>query len=219
MNSVGYRLDVLPQVLYRGESFSTARPDPLRVREVRLFHVAGQGLFTKLANGGNPYELLTLGLDQAIRSHVTGRFDFTHFLSFSASEECALVFANNLLSEQEIEGAVDRGWSGAELWPDTKFALFSLDVKAREPTAGLPGCFSLAYDGGHHHALLIDAAEYLGNRNSSDLQTTGALENAKRYQEWLVLPTDPLSDGSLSALLVRSEEFTVRQFVDHDSIF
>jgi hypothetical protein len=43
-----------------------------------------------------------------------------------------------------------------------------------------------------------------------------ALENARTDSEWLILPTDPLTDGTLSALLHKSDELTAEHFVDGD---
>jgi hypothetical protein len=182
---------------------------------VKRFHRPGQGLWTQLANGGNPYQLATLGLRQAIASHVTpdGRFGLTHFLSFSASEDRARHFACDRFPT--AEEPVEAGRSGDDLWPHTEFLIFSFDVSSRTAVPDLPGLFSLSYAGGHR-AAIIDVVAYLRSQSSRqyNAQYAQALQSAQVDREWLVLPFDTIGDGTLSALLLKSDELDAKHFVE-----
>ncbi len=71
---------------------------------------------------------------------------------------------------------------------------------------------------GTHTAYAIDVVAFLRFQSNlgSEANHKAALENASTDSEWLILPADPLTDGTLSALLHKSDELTVKHFVDGD---
>jgi hypothetical protein len=108
-------------VIYRGESVSDGRPNRARVEVIRRFHKTGQGLWTEMANNGDPYRVVSLGLLEATRKHVAfdARLGKTHFLSFSADESRALFYAGAHEHDQDDVVAADR--SEDDVWPHTHY--------------------------------------------------------------------------------------------------
>jgi hypothetical protein len=202
------------QILFRGESLSPLRYDQERVNRIKEFHRTGNGLWTKLGNRGDPYALARMGLVEAVRTHVCipERFEKTHFLSFTSDETVALRYATSPAVEDPDD--VSPAHRPDEGWTYTRYAVFELRIEAREHVGA--GIYRLRYNGAHL-AVLIDASGYLAALPSAS--RTGALfEEAKSMatadSEWLVLPADPVGDGTLSALLRKGSDFDVQHYVE-----
>jgi hypothetical protein len=201
-------------VLFRGESLSPLRNNE-RLSWITRFHRPGEGLWTKLVNSGDPYALTRLGLIDAVRTHVAlpERFEKTHFLSFTSDESVALRYAREPAPEDPEE--IDKSGRPDEGWAYTRYAVFRLRIDARAPFAA--GLYRLNYSAGANLAVLINASEYLaalpaGQRKGEAFAKT--MSFAKGDNEWLVLPADPLGDGTLSALLRKSTELDVDHYVE-----
>jgi hypothetical protein len=201
--------------LFRGESLSPYRSDRKRVDFIEQFHQTGAGLFTMLANGGNPYLVERIGLHQAIRNHIVpdGKLNGTHFLSFSASEERASFYATN--RHPTTVDVLRADLSDATLWGWTAYVLFRLDVANKSPHENTPGFYRLDY-ARNCRALLVDAITYLSNSPATDAHHAEALRCARRDAEWLVLPLDAIEDGTRSALLRKGPELVAQHYVDAD---
>jgi len=203
------------ETLFRGESLSPQRPDQERVQWVKRFHLAGQGLWTKLAHAGNPYALAQLGLVEAVGKHIAAphTFEKTHFLSFTSDEAVALRYARDPAPEDPDD--IDKASRSDEPWSYTKYAVFSLRISAREPIAA--GLYLHRYNSGANVAVLVKGDEYLQALPTS-LRKTEAFRLATAYStddnEWLVLPADPLNDGTLSACLRKGSDLEVDHYVE-----
>jgi hypothetical protein len=201
--------------LFRGESLSHDRSDKERVATIKQFHLTGQGLWTKLVNHGNPYELIQLGLLEGLKRHIADATSFatTHFLSFTSHEAAALFYARTppVTNEEDIGQAPypDEGWRY------TKYVVFKLKVAEPQPIS--EGVYCLRYNSGANAAILINALEYLsalpGDAKTSPLFTK-AFNFANDDKEWLVLPADPIKDGTLSACLCKGSDFEVSHYVE-----
>lgn len=202
-------------MVYRGESVSDTRPNQARVEVIRRFHKTGQGLWTEMANNGDPYKVVSLGLLEATRKHVAFdlRLGKTHFLSFSADQSRALFYAGAHDHDENEVVSADRAED--DVWPYTRYAVFQFDISRRMAVNGLPGVSTVRY-GGTHTAFAIDVVAFLQSQSKtgSEVNHQVALQNASTDSEWLILPADPLTDGTLSALLHKSDELTAKHFVD-----
>lgn len=201
-------------IIYRGESVSDARANRARVEVIRGFHKTGQGLWTEMANSGDPYKVVSLGLLEAARKHVA--FDLglgkTHFLSFSADESRALFYSGAHDYDEDEVVLADRAED--DVWPHTRYAIFQFDISRRTAVGGLPGVSTVQY-GGTHTGFAIDVVAFLRSQSNvgSEANHQVALQNASTDSEWLILPSDPIPDGTLSALLHKSDELTAKHFV------
>jgi len=206
-------------VLYRGESLSARRLESVegrtRVDEVRKFHLTGQGLWTRLANGGNPYAIQQFGLAEGVGRHIARpeTFSKTHFLSFTSQESVALRFACSPPVEDPDD--VAKAIGSDEEWQFTKYAVFKLRASERERLS--EGIYRLRYNTGANTAILIDAVEYLVGLPRSvtdDDKFRQALALARNDAEWLVLPADVIPDGTLSAFLRKGSDLEVDHYVE-----
>jgi hypothetical protein len=203
-------------VSYRGQkflSFDTESRPRERVAWIKRFHETGQGLWSQLANCGNPYAVAQFGLLDAVTRHVGAPASFlrTHFLSFTSDEAVALRYARNPPPD---EPDIDKASYPDDSWEHTHYVVFRLNISQRQLVE--PGVYRLAYNQGAHQALLIDVPDYLTamapqSADAAPLQE--ARKNAARDREWLVLPAELIPDGTLSALLHKGSDLEAEHYV------
>ncbi|MGD0960571.1 MAG: hypothetical protein ABSB19_12265 [Methylomonas sp.] len=206
----------IPQLLYRGDA------DPLRERklkEVRPGKLQG-GLLTNLSNGGSGLEIFSYPLPESVERHVAIGWEKTHFLSFSKSRDKALAFAANPSKRTLQEVKSSDNWDTALITIETSRFIRSQEI--------VPGIFKCQYRGltpvgvdpnisqneriarlaayGRMpeklvDVLLIDVVSALCSRKNTNSAQT--LANAKRDEEWLVLPLELPQNirGELSSFL------------------
>jgi hypothetical protein len=201
------------QVLFRGESLSPLRGE--RISWLKRFHRAGEGLWTQLANSGNPYAVTQLGLLEAVRLHIglPDLFAKTHFLSFTANEATALRYAQSPAPQDPDD--IDKAGRWDETWNYTRYCVFRLQVQAREQIG--PGIFQLRYNSGANLAVLIKATEYLAALPSGlreGPRFADAVAFATADSEWLVLPADLVDKDTLSACLHKGSDLDVDHYVE-----
>jgi len=212
------------QWLFRGEGAGQARIDRAppekvhivrqRLQFLRQFHITGGGLWTMMANGGDPYELARLGITEAVSRHIAFGKSSINFLSFSAFEERARVYAGMPEDRSTL-----RLWEGdpTESWDHTECLIFRLRIDDRRPT-GTTGVYRLEYAPGFN-AFLVDGREYLLGMplHTQDARYWDALNRANADSEWLVAPADRIENGqTLSALLRKCENLVAHHYVPAD---
>jgi hypothetical protein len=154
------------------------------------------GLLTKQINSGDPAYISKAGLVDALRVHIAPASipeedlqSRSHFLSFSADQQCALSFAADGRQDNLLPGE-----------GNNQRYLFILDIDSRVATQR-SGVFFLPYECSlrlcehctpakqTHHLLLIDVVTFL-SANNAYARSGDALHNAGRDSEWLALPID-----------------------------
>ena len=184
----------IPPILYRGDQ------DSGNVRYLRDQARFGH-LFTNLINNGDPFAIFTHNLTQLIKQHISPGWRTTHFLSFTSKERKALQYGLSIkeedypdlkLLEQKIDKELTRYWDIPNAPKNWDFIIIKLNnnyIKYKETT--LPGIYSGQYstNKGEHEILLINAQKIL---LQTQPKAQEAYKNAKRDEEWLVLPLDSL---------------------------
>jgi hypothetical protein len=210
----GRRRDPLP--LSRRVAIRERR-DQDRLEWIKRFHRTGEGLWTKLVNAGNPYALARLGLVEAVGTHIgkPEKFAKTHFLSFTSDEATALRYAQDPAPEDADD--IDKASYPDETWRHTRYAVFRFQVSQRKRLEN--GLYLLRYNSDMNAAILVHAAEYLSALPAS-LRNSDAFRDATNYatldSEWLVLPADPLQDGTLTACLKKGSDLVADHYVTSD---
>lgn len=186
----------IPPILYRGDQ------DSGNVRYLRDQARFGH-LFTNLINNGDPFAIFTHNLTQLIKQHISPGWRTTHFLSFTSKERKALQYGLSIkeedypdpkLLEQKIDKELARYWHIPNDYNDWDFIIIKLDndyIKYEETE--LPGIYLGQYsiNKRKHKILLINAQKLLQQMLPKAQE---AYKNAKRDEEWLVLPQDSLPE-------------------------
>jgi hypothetical protein len=213
------------QWIFRGEGTGQSRIDRAppdkqdrvrqRLQHLRQFHDTGGGLWTMMANGGDPYELARLGLQEAVALHIGFGKSSISFLSFSESEETACRYAGMPQDRSTVRGLEG---NPADNWDYTACVIFKFRIDLRKP-AGIPGVYTLEYTPGHS-AFVINGREYLLSMPSASRDTRywDALQRAKDDAEWLVAPADRIDGETLSALLRKCEHLVAKHYVPADCV-
>jgi len=183
----------LPKYLYRGDA------DPHNKRKLKETFKSGL-LLTNLCNGGNGREIFRNTLENLVNKHITVSWDKTHFLSFSTNEQTAFSYGANGREHFEV-------YDDFEIWD---FTILTFDTSLlisdsiQQISDGIfkadffPTCneFSPTYK-----VVIIDTLSHLisiSNKNTIDYST--AINNAKKDNEWLILPASPFGyNGEFTA--------------------
>jgi hypothetical protein len=176
------------------------------------------GIFTKLADGGDPAYVTRVGMLAAVSAHVAPKTSVekefmarSAFASFSTSRERAMYYARGRYGRQLVVSArldhevvlfkMDVSQRIPDRTPGTYVLKYDCDDSIREPDFqedmdlvrdgwGLAGGCEFCKDGRRPHTLfLIDVAEYV-RAQPSHSRDEDALENARADEEWLALPID-----------------------------
>lgn len=206
----------IPDTLYRGDCGKNKDGKEVRLlrSEARRNH-----LYTNLIDSGNPAEIFTTDLDELVKKHIEPPgWDKTHFLSFTTEESQAKRYALHLDNEKDAEQITNNDYCHADINGKWDFIIAKLDnsLVSYEKYKSSRGVYLGSYRDNHnqkHNICLIDAQEYL---KQMPLNAQKAYNNAKRDQEWLVLPLDPMPDNSkfLSALFILPGEIDFYSRID-----
>jgi len=198
-------------VIWRGAS--TVMPNPTR-------YFRSCGILTKLADGGNPAYIETVGMLEAVCAHVAWDtpeqewfMEHSGFASFTESYDRAMHYArgpggNGLVKSGRLDHeAVIFRFDISRRVPGSGVGFYLLkyhcDDSLREPDfqedidlardfGGLAGgCEFCEYAKKTHLLFLINVVEFLQHK-PNQARGARALESARADQEWLLLPLDYL---------------------------
>ncbi|MEQ3219765.1 hypothetical protein [Butyricimonas virosa] len=194
----------IPDTLYRGDCGKDRNGEEVRYLRTEAWK---KHLYTNLIHGGNPAEIFFTELGDLVKKHIDPGWHKTHFLSFTSKESQAQRYALHIDNEKYAEQIIYNEYINCRIekdkWDFIIAKLYKHRVDYKEYTS-YRGVYLGSYlddQNQTHNICLIDAQEYL-KQMSPNAQK--AYNNAKRDQEWLVLPLDPMPDNSkfLSALFV-----------------
>ena len=176
-----------PQYLYRGDR------DGAGSRRLRPTLHFGQ-LQTNLINGGIGREITEIPLTELINRHVGFGWDKTHFLSFSACERTAFRFGMRC-DVAHLDDEIDR-CIPSEGDHDWEFVIIVIDTKRIRLRRLENGVYEGLYRPhlakfaalDNYRIILIDVVRVLEGTSAY----LDSLENAKRDEEWLILPATPV---------------------------
>jgi hypothetical protein len=223
---------MIPNYLYRGDNIDNKLTMPGKYRS--------EGLFTKLINQGDPAYIDKMGLLESVRSHIKPESDkekvfssTSSFLSFSSNRERALYFAACGKPDELVE---------CQEYYEKRY-LFTINTSDCQFQILQPGVFNLEYscnrklisqnapaDVGicdlrnspceycgnnltNHHLLLIDVVTFLDSNPNLE-KYEGAISNAQRDFEWLIMPMDYIPKlASYSARFPRSSIWHANHYI------
>lgn len=212
-------------ILYRGEMIKFCK---LRRRNL-LREVHNIGLFSKLANGGDPYGIIKEGYANRLQIHIGKTWDKTHFLSFSQDVNRAIHFSKGKDDPAALGNITADGFrfpSEQSSWEHTICILVKLEIskdQIRPLCLPYEGVYNLGYNEDFNNALIIDAVVFLNSLPTEERLPSfdNILRSANTDSEWIILPTDPLppqfgQDIGNSALLANGSEMDVLHYFDDD---
>ena len=185
-------MGVIPSILYRGDE------DLNNIRNLKatLHHYQLQ---TNLLNGGQGHMIFDTPIIDLIAKHVDPGWIKTHFLSFSEDKKTALRFGMHCeynVVENDLENFIeyhedDQDWTFAIIAIDTTIISWkAMGIGIYE------GCYKsglnkFKFFPGNSKMILINVAEAI-NVYPKLSNYSIVHENAKRDQEWLLLPASEM---------------------------
>ncbi|SFD85681.1 hypothetical protein [Thermophagus xiamenensis] len=174
---------------------------------------ATDGLLSKQINGGDPL-FFNYGWTKQIKNHIEGVqniFETTSFLSFSENEKLVRNYYLKGNKEKEVESS---SFDEAEAY------IFSANFEKKQLQEIYDGIYFFEYKCNYqrfkeylsfksayvgcetcnkipnykHRLLIINAVTFLSKLNNKNFND--ALKNAQRDAEWLLMPIDPMLDGT-----------------------
>jgi hypothetical protein len=181
----------IPNQLYRGDA------DHYKVRNLK-YTIGQRQLQTNLLNGGMGHVIFDTPITDLIRTHVDPGWSKTHFLSFSENRTTALAFGIGckISNVPALLEGYEEYYENGENWD---FVLIELNnaINWKQPAPGfftgsfIPELNMFKILPWPSKVILINVVEALSTTPSKI--NDQALFNAKRDQEWLLLPATPIA--------------------------
>jgi len=179
-------LTMLPKILYRGDN------DWKNERSLRV-SLKGGYVQTNILQGGDGREIYVEPLQSLVTKHVHPGWSKTHFLSFSSDKNIALSYAMRCTNE-EAEQKFEGHFENLNDTDDWNFALLECSTDKIKLNLLEPGVYEglfqanlLEFRQKPYRIILINVVDFLKSTGDNQ-QYSHAIGNAKRDQEWLILP-------------------------------
>ncbi len=186
----------IPQKLIRGDA------DPKQIRDLKNTLTQNQ-LVTNLLKGGESHAVFTELLITLIGAHVRSTWAKTHFLSFSTKDEIAHKYGLGCEPDADDEhvSSLMNECAYAELGrEDWDFAVIEIDTSIADWSEIGQGVYLGSYEPYFHtfkrfsdsfRCILIDVVNAMKGQHDVE-NVDQILKNARRDQEWLLLPATPI---------------------------